>query len=97
MQWERDGLALDTGGTDWNACRQQSFAYAYRWGFDMFPRSYYGRDRYGRGISYFRPSPYPDRFLLEQDYLNNCLRSRGFRMVPLQPEAGAPAAAAIPQ
>jgi hypothetical protein len=89
MQWERDGLALDTGGTDWNTCRHQSFAYANRWGFDMFPRTYFARDRYGRGFTYYRPSPYPDRFMLEQDYLNSCLRARGFRLVPVEPAATA--------
>ena len=95
MQWERNGQALDTGGTDWSDCRQQSFGYANRWGFGMYPHSYFARDRYGRGFTYYRPSPYPDRFLLEQDYLNSCLRARGFRMVPVPSETSAPPAPAI--
>jgi hypothetical protein len=85
MQWERDGLALDTGGTDWSDCRRQSIAFANRWGFNTFPYSYLGRDAHGRAFSYYRPYPYPDRFMLERDYLDNCLRARGFRLVPVPP------------
>ena len=34
---------------------------------------------------YYRASPYPNRFMLEQDYLDSCLRNRGYRRVPVQP------------
>ena len=97
MRWERDGLALDYADTDWRDCRRQSISSANRWMFwEPFPRSYIGRDALGRPFAYYRPSPYPNRFMLEQDYLDNCLRARGFRRVPVQAEAPAPANAAAP-
>ena len=95
MRWERDGLALDYNDRDWGDCRRQSIAGANRWlMFDTFPRTYFGRDALGRPFTYYRSAPYPNRFLLEQEYLDNCLRSRGFRRVPLPPEAAGPAAPA---
>ena len=81
MRWERDGLGLDYADKDWNDCRRQSIAAANRWAFDPFPRTFIGRDALGRPFAYYRPSPYPSRFMLEQDYLDNCLRARGFRRV----------------
>lgn len=88
MRWERNGLALDYTDQDWNNCRSQSVASANRWMFDPFPFPYgfNGRDARGRPFYYYRPSPYPNRFMLEQEYLDNCLRARGFRRVPVQPE-----------
>jgi hypothetical protein len=86
MRWERDGFALDYANSDWNSCRSQSIASANRWYFEPFPRMFFGRDALGRPFSYYRPSPYPNRFMLEQDYLDNCLRARGYRRVPVQPE-----------
>lgn len=95
MRWERDGLALDYANTDWNDCHRQSIAGANRWYFDPFPRSFIGRDARGRPFAYGYPSPYPNRFQLEQDYLDQCLRARGFRRVPIAPEpAAVPAPAA---
>jgi hypothetical protein len=85
MQWQRDGLALDYNDSDWGDCRRQSIGNANRWMFEPFPRTFIGRDARGRPFSYVRPSPYPSRFMLEQEYLDNCLRARGFRRVPLQP------------
>lgn len=97
MRWERDGLALDYADTDWSDCRRQSISAANRWMFwDPFPRSYIGRDAFGRPFAYYRPSPYPNRFMLEQDYLDNCLRARGFRRVPVQPAGPAPATSNTP-
>ena len=92
MRWERDGLALDYANTDWNDCRRQSVAGANRWHFDPFPRSFIGRDARGRPFAYGYPSPYPNRFMLEQDYFDQCLRARGFRRVPVAPEHAAAAA-----
>lgn len=98
MRWERDGLTLDYADKDWGDCRRQSIAGANRWlMFDTFPRTYFGRDALGRPYSYYRANPYPNRFMLEQEYLDGCLRSRGFRRVPVQPEAAVkPAPAAEP-
>lgn len=97
MQWERNGYALDTADRDWNDCRQQSIMGANRWMFyDPFPRSFIGRDARGRAFSYYRPAPFPNRFMLEQDYLDNCLRGRGYQRVPLKPvQTVAPAPAAV--
>ena len=96
-RWDRDGLALDYANADWSDCRRQSIAGANRWlMFDPFPRSYFGRDALGRPFTYYRPAPYPNRFMLEQDYLDNCLRARGFRRVPIQPDGPAPAKSAAP-
>ncbi len=94
-RWERDGLSLDYAKTDWNDCRSQSIASANHWMFEPFPRSFIGRDARGRPFSYYRPSPYPSRFMLEQEYLDNCLRARGFRRVPLQPETATTPDAAV--
>jgi len=96
MRWERDGLSLDDADSDWRDCRRQSISAANRWMFDPFPRTFIGRDAFGRPFTHYRPVPYPNRFMLEQDYLDNCLRARGFRRVPVQPQAPAPAAAAAP-
>jgi hypothetical protein len=96
MRWEREGLALDYADNDWRDCRRQSISAANRWMFDPFPRTFIGRDALGRPFTYYRPAPYPNRFMLEQDYLDNCLRARGFRRVPVQTEAPAPANAAAP-
>jgi hypothetical protein len=94
MRWERDGLALDYNDRDWTDCRHQSIAGASRWMFDPLPRQFIGRDAQGRAFSYYRPSPFPNRFMLEQEYLDSCLRARGFRRVPVAPaEAGAHAPA----
>ena len=92
MRWERDGLALDYADSDWNDCRRPATAGANRWMFDPFPRTFIGRDARGRPFSFYRSSPYPSRFMLEQDYLDNCLRARGFRQMPVKP-AEPPAAA----
>jgi hypothetical protein len=95
MRWERDGQALDYADTDWNTCRSQSIFRANRWSFDPFPRTFIGRDARGRPFTAFRQSPFPDRFMLEREYLDNCLRARGFRLVPKAPDnAAAPAPAA---
>lgn len=93
MRWERNGYALENSDKDWNDCRRQSVADANRWLFyDPFPRTYFGRDAYGRPFSYYRAPPFPNRFMLEQDYLDNCLRGRGYQRVPVVAEPAAPAA-----
>lgn len=92
MRWERDGLALDYNDRDWSDCRRQSIAGANRWMFDPFPRQLIGRDAQGRAFSYYRPSPFPNRFMLEQEYLDSCLRARGFRRVPVAPAVVHPTA-----
>ena len=95
MRWERNGMTLDYADADWSDCRRQSISAANRWMiWDPFPRSYIGRDAFGRPFTYYRPAPYPNRFMLEQDYLDNCLRARGFRRVPIQPDGPAPAKSA---
>ena len=90
MRWEREGLTLDYADSDWRDCRQQSISAANRWMFDPFPRTFICRDAFGRPFTHYRPAPYPNRFMLEQDYLDNCLRARGFRRVPVQAEVAAP-------
>ena len=91
MRWERNGYALEDGDRDWSDCRRQSIATANRWMFfDPFPRAFIGRDAQGRAFTYYRPSPYPNRFMLEQEYLDKCLRGRGYQRVPVKPESGAP-------
>ena len=40
----------------------------------------------------YRAPPFPNRFMLEQDYLDNCLRGRGYQRVPVVAEPAAPAA-----
>jgi len=85
MRWERNGYALGNGDTDFKDCRSQSIAGANRWAFDPFPRTFIARDAHGRAYTYFHPSPYPDRFMLEQDYLERCLRQRGYQRVPVTP------------
>jgi len=98
MRWERDGQALDYAETDWNHCRSQSVIQANRWSFDLFPRTFIGRDAHGRPFTAFRPAPFPDRFTLEREYLDRCLRMRGFRLVPVQPaNAAAPASSSTDQ
>ena len=87
MRWERDGYALDYAHADWTDCRNQSVAIANRWYFEPFPRMFIGRDALGRPFTYYRPSPYPNRFMLEQEYLDNCLRARGYRRVPVEAAA----------
>ncbi len=85
LRWERDGLALDYADNDWSDCRRQSIASANRRYFEPFPRLYFGRDLRGRPFTYYSPSSYPGRFMLEQEYLDSCLRAHGFRRVPVQP------------
>lgn len=97
LRWERDGLALDYSDRDWSHCRSQSIASANRWMFEPFPRTFIGRDARGRPFSYDRPAPYPNRFMLEQDYLDHCLRGRGYQRVPVKPaDTVVPAPAAAP-
>jgi hypothetical protein len=85
MRWERDGYALDTADTDWKDCRSESIGYANRWIRDPFPYTYMARDTYGRAYTSYHAWPYPSRFMIEQDYLDSCLRSRGYQRVPVQP------------
>lgn len=84
-RWERNGLALDYAGNDWKDCRSQSIASANRWMFEPFPRTFIGRDARGRPFSFYRDSPYQSRFMLEQDFLDYCLRARGFQRMPVKP------------
>jgi hypothetical protein len=85
MQWERGGQVLDYADSDWSNCRSQSVAFANRWNFNPFPYPYgfAGRGARGRQFGYFGPQPYPDRFMLEREYFDNCLRTRGFQLVPV--------------
>jgi hypothetical protein len=91
-RWERNGVVLDYAGADWSSCRSQSIAVANRWYFEPFPQTFMGRDARGRPFSYYRASPYPSRFMLEQDYLDYCLRAHGYQRAPDKPaDPSAPA------
>jgi hypothetical protein len=96
-RWERNGLALDYAGADWSSCRSQSIAVANRWYFEPFPQTFMGRDARGRPFSYYRASPYPSRFMLEQDYLDYCLRAHGYQRAQDKPADASPPASGVPK
>lgn len=86
MRWEKQGLAMDSNNEDWADCRQRAYRDASRWSFNPFPRAYIRRDARGQPFVVYRSWPDSDRFMREQDYLNSCLRQRGYRLVPVDPE-----------
>ena len=92
MRWEKEGFALDLNNEDWNECRREAYMSAARQSFyfNPFPRAYIGRDARGRAVAVYRYWPNSDRFMLEQDYLNSCMRRRGYRLVPVEPETRSP-------
>ena len=86
MRWEKQGMAVDSGNEDWAECKRQAYLSASRWYFDPFPRAYIGRDARGQAFAIYRNWPNSDRFMHEQDYLNSCLRQRGYQLVPVKPD-----------
>jgi len=92
MRWEKDGVDLATDNQDWTDCRNQAYQSAARqtWYLDPFPRTFLWHDQYGRPVAIYRYWPNSDRFMLEQEYLNSCLRQRGYRLVPVEPERRSP-------
>lgn len=88
--WLRDGVALDPGGTDWQECRARAQAQANRLALTPYPRTYLARDAQGRAATVYRPSPYPDRFGVEQEALERCLVERGYRREPMPAGVTAP-------
>jgi len=88
MRWEKEGMELALDNQDWIDCRNQAYQMAARqtWYLNPFPRTYLGRDGYGRNLVIYRYWPDSDRFMLEQENLNSCMRQRGYRLVPVEPE-----------
>jgi hypothetical protein len=85
MRWEKQGLAVDSGNEDMGECRQRAYLDASHGYFNTFPRAYFGRDMRGRAFMDYRYWPDSERFMREQDYMNSCMRQRGYRLVPAEP------------
>jgi hypothetical protein len=80
MQWQHSSLGVNPSEAEVGECNQSAFHEAQRQAFyrDFFWSPYSGRYR-------FRPWPYystSDRFFLERDLFDYCMRAKGYRLVP---------------
>jgi len=90
MRWEKPGIAVDSQNEDMAECRRLAYLDASHWNFYTFPQAFIGLDAYGQEFMVYRYWPDSDRFMREQDYLNSCMRQRGYQLAPVEPEKRAP-------
>lgn len=81
MQWQHSSLGVAPSQAETGECNQAAYYEAQRQAFfyDFArPHRYYGRA--------YRPWPYyystSDRFFLEKDLFDYCMRAKGYRLVP---------------
>jgi hypothetical protein len=82
VQWQHATLGVAPSDAEKGECNQSAYYEAQRqafyYGDFAWPHRFYGRP--------YRPWPYhystSDRFFLEQDLFNYCMRSKGYRLVP---------------
>jgi hypothetical protein len=81
MQWQHQALGVTPSQAEVGECNQSAFYEANRQAFFYdfaWPRYYYGRPGH-------RPWPRyssSDRFFLERDLFDYCMRAKGYRLVP---------------
>jgi len=85
MQWQHAVSGMPPSQDDLNYCRQSAYYEAQRQAFlndFMWPPFAYDRS----GV--IRPVPFGshrNRFFLEQDLFDYCMRAKGYRLVPVPP------------
>jgi hypothetical protein len=86
MRWEHPQLGIANADADMQECDllawRESWRYAYGFNAWHFPRYHRGRD--GR-LYYYRhfPGPHHDAFFEEMRLRDYCMRSKGYRAVPV--------------
>lgn len=92
MEWYRPNTSADAARQDAAECRGEARDEAFRESFSYGP-PFYSFPYYGaRGSRYWRDplyDPFFAREMREQSLQEFCLRSRGYRLVPVQKQ-GAP-------
>jgi hypothetical protein len=89
MQWTRPDTSDEQLRQDSADCRQWAWGEAWRrsWFYPRFP-PVVARDALGRPVWLWDdprfPDPFDDRFLEESRLANQCLRSRGYELVPAE-------------
>lgn len=96
MQWYRADTTQEAAELDAKECRAAAHDEAYRESYYYGP-PFYSFPYYGpRGTRHWRDpfyDPFFARDMREQDLQDFCLRSRGYRLVPMPAGAAAPTAA----
>jgi hypothetical protein len=91
MEWRKAGVAPAVAAADRAECRRIAQYQAWRldWLRGLIDRGHWVRGADGRFYRVFDPffddGPFEDRFFLEQDLEDECLRAKGYTLVPLAP------------
>jgi hypothetical protein len=87
MQWQHAVSGTPPSQADLSYCEQSAYYEAQRQAFlndFMWPRFAYDRNGLVRPLP-FGTYPYRDRFFLERDLFDYCMRAKGYRLVPVRP------------
>ena len=84
LQWHRPGVDQEALARDFEECRQIARVRAAReaWPFSLLTRRVAAFDRDGMPVVAHPPPHYTERFVLEQDYTRECMREKGYELVP---------------
>jgi hypothetical protein len=91
MEWRRAGTPEDVMAADRADCRKIAALQAWRldWHRGLFAHRHVIQTADGRLVPAFDPffdsDPFGDRFFLEGDLEDDCLRAQGYELVPLAP------------
>jgi hypothetical protein len=89
MEWRKAGVTAEVAAADAAECRRIAQVQAWRleWRRGLFSHGHLVRGADGRLYRAFDPffddGPFEDRFFLEQELEDDCLRAKGYELVPL--------------
>jgi hypothetical protein len=86
VQWQHASLGMAPSEAEVGECNRSAYLEAERQAFFYGFGYGFARPRYA-GRPYYAPWPrysYGDRFLLERDLFDYCMRAKGYELVPVQ-------------
>ncbi len=88
VQWQHASLGTAPSGAELNYCERSAYYEAQRQAFFgdfMRPRFAVGRDGRIYPVPFGYYHSYHDRFFLERELFDYCMRAKGYRLVPARP------------